>query len=914
MALSLLLTGCDLWTTPDTRVERARGHLQQASYRNAMTELKGALASDPNHSEARAMLAELSLWLGELDDADKEIERATQAGAPAERVRELRYRVLLERGDLEKLAEALQEDQGIEPARRLAYEARIDAAAGNAAAATEKVTRGLELAPKDPELLFERAHLQVVAGDATAALALPETLAGNDLWQARALQLRGTVLLTQGKHKEAGDSFAQGLQIGNKALPVREQLVLATALTEVHLALNALPQAEESLLVLTRWAPKSLMAHYFRARIAMAKGDGATAVAEAQRALAISVDHVPSQLLLGAAHLTQKSYEQAESVLEGVIAAHPQNTAARKLLAQVQLGRNRPDLAQQALAPAGQLGENDAQMAWLMGVALLQSGSSADGIAYLERGYAGLPGDTSRALDLATAYLARGAADKALPLLKGIPASSPVYPRAQALLVLATTFGKSRTEAAREVDALVAAHPQDAGLLTAAGSFLARLIDQRRGRELLERAVRLDPKNVLAYSSLARVAATSGDVLGARAALGEILKIDPAHEGAHIALSELAWRAGDRATARKQLEAAVAAAPQSVEARTRLAQIAFIDGEAARGKDLLDQAVQVATERSVALLNAGRVLGAAGFTDEALARLQQASAAGLDDALLSAAQVQLGAGRIAEARQLVQTALDRKPGWSEAQGLLVTIDVRDGQLDRALARARQMPRPAGMSVAEVDGDIHAMAGKKDEAIRLYETAQRATPTAALAIKIYNVRRTLQGPGAERSLTEWLERKPADSNVRRTLAQHYESVGRVDDAVAQYERLAKEQRLDPAVLNNLAWLLAQRNDPRALDIARRAYEAAPGVAEVADTYGWILVRSDKVAEGLPVLERALAAAPMNPDVQFHAAAAYAKSGKNARAVELLRQCLQPGREFAARAEAEELLRSLDAKES
>src|SRR5688572_9282462 len=163
VALSLLLTGCDLWTSPDKRVERARGHLQQASYRNAMTELKGALESDPNHIEARAMLAELSLWLGELDDADKEIERATQAGAPAERVREVRYRVLLERGDLQKLAEALQQDQGIEPARRLAYEARIDAGAGNAAAATEKVTRGLELAPQDPELLFERAHLQVVA-------------------------------------------------------------------------------------------------------------------------------------------------------------------------------------------------------------------------------------------------------------------------------------------------------------------------------------------------------------------------------------------------------------------------------------------------------------------------------------------------------------------------------------------------------------------------------------------------------------------------------------------------------------------------------------------------------------------------------------------------------------------------------
>jgi putative PEP-CTERM system TPR-repeat lipoprotein len=466
----------------------------------------------------------------------------------------------------------------------------------------------------------------------------------------------------------------------------------------------------------------------------------------------------------------------------------------------------------------------------------------------------------------------------------------------------------------REVDALAAAHAQDAGLLTAAGAFLVRLDEPARGRALLERSIQLDPKSVLAHYTMARVAASSGDLLRVRTELGDILKIDPAHEGAHIAFAELAWRAGDRAAARKQLEEAVAAAPGAVEPRIRLAQLAFIDGDAARGKDLLDQAVQVATDRRVALLAAGRVLAAAGFTDEALARLQQASAAGLDDALLSAAQVQLSVGHVAEARQLVQTALEHKPGWHEAQGLLVNIDVRDGRLDRALAGARQLPRPTGMTVAEVDGDINLLAGKNDEAIKLYETAQRTTPSPALAIKLFNVRRSVQAPSPERSLTEWLEKKPQDATVRRVLAQHYQSAGRRDEALAQYERLAKEQGPDPAVLNNLAWMLEQSGDARALDIARRAHEAAPGVPEIADTYGWILVRSDKVAAGLAVLERALAAAPMNPDVQFHAAAAYAKNGENARAVELLRQCLQPGREFAARAEAEELLRTLKAKDS
>ncbi len=286
----------------------------------------------------------------------------------------------------------------------------------------------------------------------------------------------------------------------------------------------------------------------------------------------------------------------------------------------------------------------------------------------------------------------------------------------------------------------------------------------------------------------------------------------------------------------------------------------------------------------------------------------------MDEALLTAAQVQLGVGRTAEGRQLVQAALERRPKWIDAQGMLVRIDVRDGQLDRARALAREMPRPEGVTVTEIDGDIDMLAGKPEDALKLYESAQRTAPTARLAMKMFNLRRATQAPHPERSLVEWLERKPQDPTVRRLLAQHYSSAGKRSEAIANYERLAKEPNADPAVLNNLAWMLAESGDARAVEIAKRAHEAAPGVPEIADTYGWILVRSDKVADGLAVLERALAAAPTNPDVQFHAAAAYAKNGQNARAVELLRQALQPGREFAGRAEAEQLLQSLNAKES
>ena len=60
----------------------------------------------------------------------------------------------------------------------------------------------------------------------------------------------------------------------------------------------------------------------------------------------------------------------------------------------------------------------------------------------------------------------------------------------------------------------------------------------------------------------------------------------------------------------------------------------------------------------------------------------------------------------------------------------------------------------------------------------------------------------------------------------------------------------------ALLNNLAWALSELNDPGALGYAERAYRLAPGVAEVANTYGWILVQRGDAVQGVELLRRAV----------------------------------------------------------
>jgi Tfp pilus assembly protein PilF len=142
-----------------------------------------------------------------------------------------------------------------------------------------------------------------------------------------------------------------------------------------------------------------------------------------------------------------------------------------------------------------------------------------------------------------------------------------------------------------------------------------------------------------------------------------------------------------------------------------------------------------------------------------------------------------------------------------------------------------------------------------------------------------------------------------------LAAFYDSKGMRSEAIAQYQRLLADGRKDAVSLNNLAWLLHQQGDPAALDLARSAHELAPGAPEIADTFGWILVQTGNIQQGLEVLKRAEADGGQNGEIAYHLAVAHAKSGQKELAAALLRKLLATTQDFPSRMEAQRLLASL-----
>ncbi len=111
------------------------------------------------------------------------------------------------------------------------------------------------------------------------------------------------------------------------------------------------------------------------------------------------------------------------------------------------------------------------------------------------------------------------------------------------------------------------------------------------------------------------------------------------------------------------------------------------------------------------------------------------------------------------------------------------------------------------------------------------------------------------------------------------AQTLEAADQTPRAIDAYREVLTQAPDNLVALNNLAYLLveAPEGGAEALTLARQAYEVSRGAPVVADTYGWVLLRTGDVAQATRVLRDAVARQPRMADLRIHLARALLASG-------------------------------------
>lgn len=145
--------------------------------------------------------------------------------------------------------------------------------------------------------------------------------------------------------------------------------------------------------------------------------------------------------------------------------------------------------------------------------------------------------------------------------------------------------------------------------------------------------------------------------------------------------------------------------------------------------------------------------------------------------------------------------------------------------------------------------------------------------------------------------------------------------RLEEAYKDYEKAAKSYELilekapnSAAVLNNLAYLLADRlNRPKdAVPYAERARSVAGLNANVFDTLGWVYFLNGDTQKAETALQESLRLQPTNAAANYHLGRLYAAAGRKAEAQRAFERCIESARkERAAEYEkkADEALRGL-----
>ncbi len=909
----LALSGCGMFLTPHYRIERAQREIKAGEWQDAAFDLRAALQKEPKNTQAWLMLTGLSLDAGDPGGAASSLAHARSAGAKGPEVDALRARVLLATGKAQALLDALahRSIQLPEPGLTLTR-SRALLATGHPDEAIALLNPLLAQQPGLTSAQDLLAEALAQEGKLEPALKQLESAARLNPKSSEPPLLEGRIDEWLGQFPAAEQALERSLKRMPASEPITHRVTALIALTETRLALGELDAAAKSQAVLGKLEPQSPATMLLDARIKLARKDLVGGTTELERVVENAPDFVQARMALGAALLQSGDLEQAQQQLQRVVSETPDNLQARKLLADVQLKLDQPGAAMSVLTPALGAPNLDPQILSLYSEAARRTGNSQALVQALEHTLREHPNDTAAADNLAAVYLGTGQAAQALSLLEKTQDTGDL--RRDKLLITALLATRGPDAASQQVDALVAAHPHDAGTLDLAASYAVSQSQLDRARAFLRQALAAHPNDLTSVIDLAHVEEAEGDAAAAQRRLSAVLTAHPDVLPVRLALADALMRTRSLAQARTVLLGAKNA-DKSSDVQFGLAQVALAQGDLAAANTAFDRGIAAEASKTALIEDAGLLLMQANQYSAALNRFTQATTAEPKNALywLNSARAQLALNEPAAARSSLQKAAQLQPNWLPVVSTLALMDLRAGNGPAALSRAEALiaSQPKSAEAMALKGDVELALHQPAAAITAYTAAQALGPSADVAVKLYHARLLAHTPDPSQPLQAWLKRSPNDWRVRGVLGNYYLAVHSPRQAVQEFRAVLKAQPNDVIALNNLAWTLSQTGDPQAEAMAERAYQLAPKSAGVNDTLGWILAQKGQGAQALPYLARAVKLAPADPDLAYHYAYVLSKTGQAAEAREILSKILASPHPFDARQKAQRLLATLGA---
>jgi len=911
----LVLSGCGLAISDEERLQRADVQIAAGAYRAAIIELKNVLANDSENVRARLLLAEVSLGLGDLATAEKEMSRAAEYGAAESTVRQLNLRILAAKGAYSEILAALgMQSGGLTQTEQLAFRGQALLGLGNFEEAAQTYRDWLALEPNSADAAIGSAKTLASMGDTAGAIAiLQETIASNAS-HVDALYVLGSIYARTGNYADGEESLILALENSAPQKNIQRHVVINAELVSSQLALGKTEDARSSLARLSTIVPQSPMTLLLAARLARMEHDYALAARHLQMLLNISPDNLQAQLFLANVQMVQGNYAQAEVLLNRVVLMSPGNIQARKLLAQTQVRQAQPQGAIEALAPLIERSEEDADVYNLLAQISMQQGDSRSVLRNLRAASEASPNDTEISLNLVAAYLEVAEFDLAAQVLADVPENGSDNNRRQ-LLQLAVFRAQNKTaDANRYVATLLEQYPHESRIALIVSSHFASIGNVALAKQVVVDFVAQNADDEQALLALGRLELSEDKLDLAEARFLKVQSIDAENLHAMLGLARIAELRGDDEKTHAILEEAAALHAGALAPRVWLATIYLASGRPADAESMVNEVTAIGYQNAKVSEIVGRVLIEVDRLDEAIVQFEVAARLDPGSALIqiNAARAYVAADRTVDARAALNKALELRPGWVPAKSMLALVELRQGQALEAQRHVAELrnANPDDVSVMVLEGEIHLYQGDFANAAAAFNQAVRRGAGRRAALREFQARVTGEMSEPEAGLVSWLGSNPDDLITRTTLAQYYLQTRNGDKAIEEFEAVVRQQPDNAPVLNNLAWQYQQVGElEKALDAATRAFNLNSESGAIADTLGWIYRDLGQLERSRKLLSDAARLSPENGEIGYHLAAVLADSGDKDEARRILEELIARDSQFPSRAAAEALLGGL-----
>ena len=879
LALVLACAGCSYEDpSPEQLLANAKQARDKGQYKTAIIHLKTLLKNMPQNAEARYLLGITYNNTGDFKAGEVELRKALDLRYDLARVKI--GKSLLMANAFQKVLDEVAPDPSVGTAVQaeiLTLRAVASFGLGRKAEARQLLEQALAIQPEFPDALLAQSQIVGAEGKVDEALELVNRALAVAPKNEEAGLMKGDLLRFKSEPAEALTAYQKVLEISAENIPARVNI------TSLQIAAGNLSDARKNLEELRKTVPNLPATKYLIALVEFHQKKYAAARDAALQVLRIAPNHLPSRLLLGAVEFSQGAHAQAQSHLEQVLGQSPNNLYARRLLVTSFARTGRIQRAIEVLEPGLQRFPDDAQLMQLAGEVYLQANELDKAARYFERTVKLDPQSPAARTRLGTSRLLAGETDRALADFEAASQLDPNAYKADLLLVMSNLRRADYDEALKAAQSLEKKQPKNPLTYYLKGAAYVGKKDRATARKELEHALQLNPRYLAATVQLAELDLQDSRPEQARRRFEAVLEKDSNDARTLIALATISPRLG--ATSKQQidwLERARKADPKSILAQLLLARVYASSGDSRKALEIAQQVQTAHPENAEVLDTLGRIQIGSGAKSEALTTynklvsLQPKSAL----ALLRLANAQMANNDSARAIDTLRKAVALQPDLIEAQLTLAAMELGAGRFPAAMKIAQQMQKrhPKSPVGYVLEGDVLVADKKIQQAIKAYETAYGTEKSTAVVIKLHAAYTQAGKPEeAEERLLQWLKDSPDDTVALRYSAETSLKTGKYQYAIGQYERLLKTQPDNVAFLNNLAWAYQQVKDKRALETAERAYKLNPASAQAADTLGWILVEQGDTKRGIELLQRAVTAAPQDPENRYHLAQAFVKAG-------------------------------------